>query len=550
MSESRADEIVRRFEELASERSSWESHWEDIAKRVFLRQAFFTTKGTPGARNTAEMFDATASLALERYAAAIESMLTPRTQRWHGLTVADDELQDNHDIKLYLDTLSSILFRSRYAPRANFASQSHECYMSNGAFGSSTLFITENPGKHLIYRAIHLSETYYSENSSGVIDTVFRKFELTARQAAQEFGYDKLPSRVKDAFDKKKETAKFEFLHLVCPNEEIKPGRKDHKGMPFCSIYTALADKQVISEGGFRTFPYAIGRNVTAPREIYGRSPAMTILPGIKIANAMKRTILKSGEKAVDPPLMLADDGALQPFSLRPGALNYGTLDAEGRELVKPLNAGQYRFDVGLQLLEQERKLINDAFLVTLFQILVDAPSMTATEALIRAQEKGALLAPTGGRLQSEFLGPMIQREIDILARAGALPPIPRSLLEAGVDLIDIEYTSPLSKAQRAEDGVAIMRTLEAVTPLAQFDPSVLRVFDADAIARELGSINGVPQKIYRTPEKLKEMEEQEQAALQAQQLLQAAPIVAQSAKGLMEAQQLAGAIPQAAGAV
>ena len=539
----RASELIRRCDELASDRATWESHWEEIAKRVFPRQAFFTSKGTAGQRNTYEMFDATAALALERYAAVIESMLTPRTQKWHQLTVSDDDLSERHDVKVYLDAVTSILFRSRYAAQANFASQIHECYMSNGAFGSSSMFITENPGKHLIYRAVHLGETYYSENASGVVDTVFRKFELTARQAVQMFGYDKCSQRVKDAYDKKKETAKFEFIHAVMPNEDIKPGRKDYKGMPIYSAYVAIADKHLIVESGFRTFPYAIGRNVTAPREIYGRSPAMTILPDIKMLNAMSRTIIRAAEKAVDPPLLLADDGALQPFSLRSGALNYGTLSHDGTDLVKALNTGSHRFDIGMELMNQKRQIINDAFLVTLFQILVETPTMTATEAMIRAQEKGALLAPTGGRLQSEFLGPMIQREIDILARAGALPPMPQVLIDAGVDLIDIEYTSPLAKAQRADEGVAIMRTLEAVTPLAQIDPAVLKVFDPIEIARELSDINGVPQKLLRSPEKIRELEEQEAAALQAQQLLQAAPVVTQSMKGLMEAQQLAGAV-------
>ncbi|MBJ7391821.1 MAG: hypothetical protein JHC85_09650, partial [Chthoniobacterales bacterium] len=36
--------------------------------------------------------------------------------------------------------------------------------------------------------------------------------------------------------------------------------------------------------------------------------------------------------------------------------------------------------------------------LVTLTQVLVAAPRMTAAEALLRAQEKAALLAPTMGR--------------------------------------------------------------------------------------------------------------------------------------------------------
>ena len=38
--------------------------------------------------------------------------------------------------------------------------------------------------------------------------------------------------------------------------------------------------------------------------------------------------------------------------------------------------------------------VINDAFLVTLFQILTETPEMTATEVIERTREKGALLSP------------------------------------------------------------------------------------------------------------------------------------------------------------
>ena len=169
------------------------------------------------------------------------------------------------------------------------------------------------------------------------------------------------------------------------------------------------------------------------------------------------------------------------------------------------------------------RASINNGFYITLFQILVDAPQMTATEAMLRAQEKGALLAPTMGRQQSEFLGPLIAREIEILSKAGQLPPMPDALLEAGGE-VEIEYVSPLNRAQRAEEGVAIMRTLEAITPLAQFDPNVLSVFDPMAVARELADINGVPQKVLRTEEQIEAMEAQKAHAAQAAALVHTSP--------------------------
>ena len=540
--DSRAQEIIRQHSQMEGERGTWENHWKEIAERILPRQDWFQASNkTQGDKRTEKMFDATASLALERFAAAMESMLTPRTQHWHKLKVTDSYLSKNKQVNQYLDEVTQILFQVRYSPKANFASQAHEAYMSLGAFGTGALFIDDIIGKGIRYKSIHLSEIYFAENHAGVIDKVHRKFEMTARQAAQKWGTDNLPDKMKSMLEVNPE-AIFEFIHCVKPNEERMNGRKDYRGMPYVSYYLSIEGLKMMSEGGYQSFPYAVSRYVTSPKEIYGRSPAMLVLPDIKMINEMSKTVLRAAHKAVDPPLLLQEDGVLQAFNARPSALNFGGINERGEQMVRPLETGA-NVNLGLDMMEQRRKVINDAFLITLFQILVDAPTMTATEAMLRAQEKGALLAPTMGRQQSEMLGPMIERELDILARAGVLPEMPDELREAQGE-VQIEYISPLNRAQRAEDGVAILRTLESVTGLAQFDPDVLMVFDSKKIARELADINGVPAKVMRSEEEIMFMKDQQAQQQQLAQLLQAAPVVANSAKTLTETAALAGNQP------
>lgn len=542
MSDMRADEIIKEHEQMVSERGVWEEHWREIAERVIPGKNWFAASDkVPGDKRTDKVFDATAGLALDRFAAAMESMLTPRTQRWHKLKVPDRALQANKEVQEYLDAVTDILFQVRYSPMANFASQVHEVYRDLGAFGSAALFIDDIVGVGIRYKSIHLSEIYFAENHAGIVDKVNRKFEMTARQAAQRWGVENLSEKMRTMLEKNPES-KFEFIHCVKPNDDKKPGRKDYRGMPFSSYYIDFEGRKTLSEGGYRSFPYAVSRYVTGPKEIYGRSPAMTVLPDIKMINEMSKTVMRAAHKIVDPPLLLQEDGVLQAFNARPGALNYGGVDEQGRQVVQPLQTGA-RVDIGMEMMEQRRKTINDAFLITLFQILVEAPNMTATEAMLRAQEKGALLAPTMGRQQSEMLGPMINREIEILSAAGVLPPMPDSLMEMGGEY-EVEYVSPLNRAQRAEEGVAILRTLEAVAPLAQIDPSVMMMFDPKAIAKELAEINGVPAKILRSQEQIEQMEMEQQQQAEAQQLLQAAPIAANSAKTLAETAALAGQVP------
>jgi len=187
--------------------------------------------------------------------------------------------------------------------------------------------------------------------------------------------------------------------------------------------------------------------------------------------------------------------------------------------------------------MESRRRTINDAFLVTLFQILVDSPRMTATEVLQRAQEKGALLAPTVGRQQSETIGPLIEREFSILGRQGVLPPVPEAL--EGQEY-EVEYVSPLSRAMKSEEGVGILRTLEMVQPIAAVDPSVMDNFNFDEITRVLADVNGVPQRILKDAESIANQRNSRAQQEQLQQVLNAAPQTADAALKVSQISQAA----------
>lgn len=535
----KANEIIREQERMKSCRGNWDSHWQEIAERIWPDRALFQGERTGGEKRTEKVFESTPALALTRFAAAMEAMLTPRTQRWHRLTASDPKLQDDSEVQRYLDEVTDILFRARYAPKANFASQQHEAYLSNGAFGTGVIFVDEIVGESLRYRAIPLSEVFIAEDFSGIINRVHRKFELTNRQAVDMFGADSLPDSIAEkAKGENTSDQKTWFIHCVYENKDRKPGDKSWKGMAWRSIYVSVEGRQTVDEGGYRTMPYSIGRYITTPGEVYGRSPAMLVLPDIKMLNEQEKTIMRAAQRMVEPPLLVSEDGALQPFNVRPNALNYGYIDEQGRPMVQPMEM-RGNIPLGIELQDQKRKIIQDAFLVTLFQILVDQPNMTATEAMLRAQEKGQLLAPTMGRWQSEQLGPMIERELDILGTAGMLPPMPRALMD-GSGQVEISYESPLNRAQRAEEGMAILNTLSAAGSVAQFDPEVVKLFKTQDAMRELAEINGMPSKLLYSPE---EMDQINAAAAQQQQLaqiLQAAPVAAQAAEGFAKANVLA----------
>ena len=551
MAESRAAEVLEGYDRLKGARGTWEQHWQEVAERVWPTMAEMTGWRTPGEKRSEKIFDSTAQRALPRFSAAMDSMLTPATQMWHGLRTGIPELDDNVSVQRWCDSIRDILFRQRYAPTANFASQAFECYMSLGAFGTSALFIDEIPGVTLRYRAIALSELVIDLDHTGRVDTVYRCFQLTARQAMQIPGWaDKLPRGIKSSAEARANDM-FEFVHCVKPNGDYVAGRAGPQGMRYQSRYVSREGQVLLDDSGYRSMPYAVGRYVTGPREIYGRSPAMEALADIKSLQEMEKTMLRMAHRMVDPPLILAEEGALNAFSVRPNALNYGYLREDGTPLVQPLQTGG-NLPIGIEMSDQKRKAVNDSFLVTLFQILVENPRvMTATEVLQRAQEKGALLGPTMGRQQSEFLGPIIDRELDLLSAGGNLPVPPPQLMDyimGGGEILP-KYTGPLARLMKAEEAAGILRTIEAILPVAQAsgDMTVLRRINADQAVKVIAEANNVPAKALRTDEELEAMDAAQQEAAQMQQLLAAAPVAGQAAERFARAEQIAASAPRRA---
>lgn len=532
-SDDTVQEILRQYNQLYSDRGVWEVHWQEIAERILPNDiyTFQNNFRTAGQKRTYNVFDSTGQLALTRFAAIMDSLLTPRNQKWHRLVTNDKTLNNNREVQLYLEEVNNLLFKYRYAPMANFASQNQQNYTSLGAYGTGCMFTDQLDGRPGIrYRNIFLGELYFAENHQGIIDKVFRHFKLSARAAYQKWG-DKLPAEILNTLKTYPENL-FEFVHAVIPRKEFDPNRKDFRGMPWESHYISLMGQKGLTEGGYRTFPYSPSRYTQSLGEVYGRSPAMDVLPAIKTLNEEKKTILKAGHRAVDPVILAHDDGVLSSFSLAPGAVNYGGVNADGRQLIHTLPVGN--FEIGKELMDDERNLIKDSFLVSVFQILQENPQMTATEVMERTREKGILLAPTVGRQQSEYLGPMIEREIDVLAQQGLLPPMPRMLREMGGEY-SMEYDSPISRSQRAEEMAGVQRVLESLLPIVQAtaNPEPLDYFDWDVITPQMMDISAVPKSWVKNMDAVNKIRQGRQQQAAAEQMIKAGPAAASMVKAV-----------------
>ena len=531
---------MQEFTQMTTWRNTFAAQWEEVAALIapnFVNTFFYGSSNYPGQKKTQQQIDATGMMALHRFGAIMDSLLTPRNQFWHSLTAENEDLKKDRATRLWYEEVCRRLFQLRYAPIANFASQNQQNYQGLGAFGTGGMFVDQavdeagHPIPALRYKAIPLGELFIRENHQGLIDGFSRWFRLDARQCLAMFGPERFPAELRAALDAQS-SFKFDFLHRVVPNNEYTPGRLDRKGKRFASQYICLQGKSLLRLGGYRSLPLAASRYDQSPGEVYGRSPAMMVLPALKTLNAQKATFLKQGHRIADPVLLTADDGIID-MSLRPGAVNKGGVTADGHILVHALPTGNIQ--ISKEMMAEEKSLINDAFLVSLFQILTESPQMTATEVVERTNEKGILIAPTAGRQQSEYLGTMIHRELDLMSQLKLLPPMPPALREARGSY-SVEYTSPLARAQRSQEIAGFQRTLESAMTIvnATQDPSILDNFSFDRAMPDIAEIQATPIKWMATDKEIQakrqQRAEQQKAAAQVQALpAQAAMVKAQA---------------------
>jgi hypothetical protein len=538
----KVQEILREFDQFQIARSTLGGHCEEVAELILPTSRgtfFYLNYQTPGSKKTQQQVDATGALALHRFCAIADSLVTPRNMFWHGLQ-GDEYVMKDRASRLWFENTTKLLFRQRYSSFANFAAQNYNNWQSLGAFGNSTMYVDKfdnrwhGGGKGLRYKSCPFGETFYGENHQGKVDRMIRWFRRTPYQAVQQWGRDALPEALVAPLEQDSQW-QYNFLHCVRPRSESEydPEALDERSLPFESYYLSVEGRCLMAPPrGYRTFPYAVSRYDQTPGEVYGRGPAMLVLPSLKTLNLEKTIFLKSGHRAADPVLLLSDDG-LVGMSLRPGAKNVGGVTSDGKPLVHVLPTGDIQ--ISEKMMGEERSIIDDVFLVSLFKVLSENPNMTATQVIELVNEKGMLVAPTLGRQHTEYVGGMVPRELDLLSEMRMIEPPPPRLQEAFRQgaVPEVTDTSPLAKAAMMGEAAGFNRWIENLTKTASEmqDPSWLDVVNADTASRDMADIYSVRESWTATDDQIAK-KRKARADSQAQQAkIQAMPAQAAMVK-------------------
>jgi len=532
------DHDMRLFSELQTYRNVHAGVWEESAALVDPKSRntfFYGSYNWPGTKKTEQQVDSTGALAVQQFCAIADSLVTPKNQKYQGFET-DPELMKNREVAAYFDKLRDTVLHYRERDIGNFRGQNFNNWKSLACFGNGTMYIDAFDGRWhqnargLRYRSVPLGETFFSQNHQGLVTTLVRWFRRTAGQAVEAWGVDALPSTLRPALELNSQTP-FNFLHCVYPRsaDDYDPRRLDERGKPFVSHYISIEGKCLMEPpGGYRVFPYAVSRYGQNPGEVYADGPTQIVLPGLKTLNAEKRIFLKTGHRAADPVLLTNDDG-LMNWNQKPGAINSGGVNADGKALVQPLPVGSIQ--ITKEMMDEERSIIDTVYLTSLFKTLTEHPDMTATQVIELLNERGMLVAPVLGRQFSEYIGGLSYREIDLLTdmrdhrNRPILPPPPPALIEARGEYW-ITDTTPLAMAARMSEVAGFNRSVEQLHQWAAIsgDVSILDPVDFETAVPETLQISGVPVRWTSTPQQITAKRKSRAAAQQQKNAIDAAP--------------------------
>lgn len=515
---------------LASKRDNYLPKWDEISVFVDPRNAYFRVKRSNGdLSQLIPKMDDTAQSLLPIYAAVLNSMLTPQAYIWHRLQFFNPEVQKQYGPLLGEE--NKFIYNRRYSAYSNFSPAMNECYMSAGAYGHAIMQLDPDyKHKCISYLTLPIREFYIDKDAYGFINVFYRQVEYTMRNLMSIFP-NYLPDKYKDRDDLKWLDEHVTLLHAVEPSFE--------KSGHYHSAYIDLTNKEIIEEKELKYSPYLCFRAAVFPSsdDPYGFSPCMSVLPSIKALNSLQFNFLKQTDLVGQPTLLTNSDVIDARKVAASGQVIEGGIDDEGRPMVQALRAYGDLPSMDF-LIQKYQDSVATALLAKYMALMSDTQSRSATDAMIKSNERANLVAPSGDRISREFLLPLIETELAIYGEMNILPAMPKELKEIGSEF-DIILDNPMLKGQRMDSVNSAVSMMGMLGQFAQLDSNIVNSVDPDKMLRYIQENMNVPSEVMRTADEVAALNEAQAQQQQIAEMVNAAPQVGKAMKDIASAQQM-----------
>lgn len=510
-----AQQLCSRLGQMKLSRSIYESHWSDCYKygAPERQQSFSTTQSQKSQREQerAELVDSTAAESIQLLVSMIMSGVTPANTIWFQATPDGmDDISHITDGERWLEEVCQFMWRNIHA--ANFDSEAFETITDVSVAGWGILYtdINHKEGGGYVFESWSIGNCWIaSSHPNGLIDTIYREHEMTALAMVNTYGESKCSTDVVNAATVEPDR-RFKVLHVIQPRKTKGAGQLN-TDMPFASYHIDVSNKIMMKESGYQEFPCSVPRLRRLPNSVYGNGQMSVALPDAKTCNELMRQTLRAADMQICGMWIAEDDGVLNPYTVKVGPRK--VIVANSIDSMKRLDDG-VNFQISEYLLNTlqngiRKKLMADSLPP------VGQQQMTATEINTRVEIIRQMLGPLYGRLQSEFLLPLLDRCFGLALRSGVLGKPPQELWGAN---LSFKFISPMARSQRLNEVVATEQFIASLAQMAGVDKTVLDVVNFDAAANVVGKGRGVPQSIMRTDEEVQQLRDERQKAMQEQQ--------------------------------
>lgn len=556
---------------LIQRQDDWKTEWRQVSEYVDPSRGRFDGDkregGSKKGNRRRKIINSLATGCLRVATAGMSSHMTSKSRPWFALATPDPTMSGMHDVRVWLDEVTDLI-RDTLA-KSNFYKAMPVVYAEDMLFGVAVMLIAENADEVVRFHPLTCGTYAIGLDEAGRVDTLWRSYQLSARQIVQRHGKmaeggkmvpdpSKMPRAVIESFARGGDDM-FTVEALIEPNPDVRAGLgplglQAPQFRPWREVVwiDGQGGHGPLEQGGHYEAPFVALRFNPVGDDVYSTSPGIDCLGDIKQLQYLEGQKLRLVDLLADPPISAPDTMQTIGLSLMPGARNYMPQSEAGVSVAPTYTPRADALQAVMAEIETVSNRIREAFFYNLFMMLDalgDQTGRTATEIAQRTEEKAQVLGPTLEITTDEGLDPTVVRVYRMLERAGMIPPAPEMLQSVP---LKIEYTSILAQAMKASGTMSIERSAAFVGQMASlFGQSALDKFDVDAAVDEYTERAGSPARIMRSEEAVQGIRagraQQEQMA-QLAQMAEPMQKAASAYKSFTDASGGPGAMQAAAG--
>ena len=502
----KVEDIIKRAEVAQRKKDEFESLYRDAYEFALpQRQLYGYWEGqSQGAKKMARVFDSTAINSTQRFANRLQSGIFPPQRKWCRLEPGPDiPVERRQQAQAVLDQYNEKMFT--VIKQSNFDIAIGEFLLDLAVGTAGMLVLPGDDVAPLNFIPVPMFLISYEEGANGQVDKVYRKMRMKAEAVKQQWKDAEFPVDVAQRIESKP-TDEIELLEATIYDMD----RGD-----YCYHVIDKISKEELVYRRMNSSPWVISRYSKVAGEVYGRGPLLTALPDIKTLNKTLELVLKNASLAISGVYTAADDGVLNPQTVKlvPGAIIPVARNGGPQgESLKPL-ARSGDFNVSQIIIQDLRANIKR----TLLDESLPPDNMSArsaTEVVERMKELAQNLGSAFGRLINETMVPLVSRILSVMDERGLIDlPLQVNGLE-----VKVSPVAPLAMAQNMEEINNIMQFMQITATMGAEGQLAVKTGD---LIDFLGDKLGVPSSVRNSAaergflmDEQKKLQQQDQAMM------------------------------------